>query len=113
MNDRLSGVISTRLGSRARSRDEVNTQPAYARAGGRLNPSGHHAGELRSLKKLKLAAKKDQTFVLFTHANWKKPGDLMRHCCTKRAIFLLSLKDWLERGEGRPGPYAIKISVDD
>ena len=60
-----------------------------------------------------LKAKKDETFVLFTHANWKKPTELMRHCSTKWATFLLSLKDWLERGEGRPSPYDVKISVDD
>ncbi len=60
-----------------------------------------------------LKAKKDQTFVLFTHANWKKPTELMRHCSTKWATFLLSLRDWLERGEGRPSPYDLKIGVDD
>ena len=60
-----------------------------------------------------LKAKKGQTFVLFTHAKWKKPTELMRHCSTKWATFLLSLRDWLERGEGRPGPYDVKISVDD
>jgi len=60
-----------------------------------------------------LKAKKDQTFVLFTHANWKKPDEFMRHCSTKWAIFLLSLRDWLERDEGRPAPYDVKISVGD
>ena len=60
-----------------------------------------------------LKAKKDRTVVLFTHANWKRPGEFMRHCSTKWATFLLSLKDWLEREEGRPSPYDIKIDVDD
>jgi len=60
-----------------------------------------------------LKPQKDLTFVLFTHANWKKPTELMRHCSTKWATFLLSLKGWLEREEGRPGPYDVKISVDD
>ena len=60
-----------------------------------------------------LKAKKDETFVLFTHANWKKPDEFMRHCSTKWATFLLSLKDWLEREEGRPAPYDVKISVGD
>ncbi len=54
-----------------------------------------------------------QTIVLFTHTNWKKPDEFMRHCSTKWATFLLSLKDWLEREEGRPAPYDAKISVDD
>ena len=60
-----------------------------------------------------LKAKKDRTVVLLTHANWKKPTEFMRHCSTKWATFLLSLKDWLERGEGRPAPYDVKIDVDD
>ena len=60
-----------------------------------------------------LKAKKDQTVVLFTHANWKKPVEFMHHCSTKWATFLLSLKGWLERGEGRPSPYDVKISVGD
>ncbi len=60
-----------------------------------------------------LEAKKDETFVLFTHANWKKPDEFMRHCSTKWATFLLSLRDWLERAEGRPSSYDIKIDVED
>jgi hypothetical protein len=32
---------------------------------------------------------------------------------TKWAVFLLSLRDWLERGEGRPDPYDVKIHVGD
>lgn len=55
----------------------------------------------------------DQTFVVFKHAKWKKPTVLMHHCSTKWAVFLLSLRDWLERGEGRPVPYDIKIHVGD
>jgi uncharacterized protein YndB with AHSA1/START domain len=60
-----------------------------------------------------LKAGKGETIVLFTHANWKKPGEFMRHCNTKWATFLLSLKDWLEREEGRPAPYDIKIGCGD
>ena len=60
-----------------------------------------------------LKAKKDQTFVLFTHANWKKPVEVMHICSTKWATFLLSLRDWLERAEGRPSPYDVKIGVGD
>jgi len=60
-----------------------------------------------------LKFKKDETFVLFTHANWKKPDEFMRHCSTKWATFLLSLKGWLEREEGRPAPYDIKIGDGD
>jgi hypothetical protein len=61
----------------------------------------------------KLAWKGKQTFVLFTHAGWKAPVEFMHHCSTKWAVFLLSLKYWLERSEGRPVPYDVKIHVDD
>ena len=60
-----------------------------------------------------LKPKAGQVFVLFTHANWKKPVEFMHHCSTKWAVFLLSLRDWLERGEGRPTPYDVKIHVGD
>lgn len=60
-----------------------------------------------------LVWKENQTFVLFKHANWKEPVEFMHHCSTKWAVFLLSLKDWLERSEGRPHPYDIKIHMGD
>ncbi len=60
-----------------------------------------------------LVWKEDQTFVLFKHANWKEPVEFMHHCSTKWAAFLLSLRDWLERSEGRPHPYDIKIHIGD
>ena len=57
--------------------------------------------------------KDGQTFILFKHAKWKKPSEFMHHCSTKWAVFLLSLRDWIERGEGRPAPYDVKIHVND
>jgi uncharacterized protein YndB with AHSA1/START domain len=54
-----------------------------------------------------------QTFILFKHAHWKKPVEFMHHCSTKWAVFLISLRDWLEREEGRPSPYDVKIHVGD
>jgi len=60
-----------------------------------------------------LKFKEDQTFVLFTHANWKEEVEFMHHCSTKWATFLLSLKSLLERDEGRPLPYDVKIHIGD
>src|SRR5512135_274575 len=51
----------------------------------------------------------EQTFVLFKHAGWREAVEFMHHCSTKWATFLLSLRDWVERGEGRPSPYDVKI----
>jgi len=60
-----------------------------------------------------LVWKEEQTFVLFKHQNWKQPVEFMHHCSTKWAIFLMSLRNWLERGEGHPAPYDVKIHVGD
>jgi uncharacterized protein YndB with AHSA1/START domain len=54
-----------------------------------------------------------QTIVMFKHAGWKEPVEFMHHCSTKWATFLLSLKNRLERDEGRPHPYDVKIHVGD
>ncbi|HCJ6812841.1 TPA: SRPBCC domain-containing protein [Vibrio cholerae] len=56
-----------------------------------------------------LEAKEEQTFVRFTHSNWKESSDFMAHCSTKWAVFLLSLKDMLETGQGKPFPNDIQI----
>jgi uncharacterized protein YndB with AHSA1/START domain len=60
-----------------------------------------------------LKRKQGLTFVLFTHAKWKKPVEFMRHCSTKWAVYLLSLKDLVEKGKGRPSPHDIKIHGGD
>ena len=54
-----------------------------------------------------------QTVVLFTHAGWKEPVEFMHHCSTKWATFLLGLRDWVERGQGHPSPYDVKIHPGD
>lgn len=51
----------------------------------------------------------EQTFVNFSHSNWQESSDFMAHCSTKWAVFLLSLKDALETGEGQPFPQDIQI----
>jgi uncharacterized protein YndB with AHSA1/START domain len=56
-----------------------------------------------------LEAQGEQTFVRFTHANWKETTDFMAHCGTKWAVFLLSLKDAVETGKGKPFPNDVQI----
>ncbi len=51
-----------------------------------------------------------QTIVCFKHANWKEPSDFMAHCSTKWAVFLLSLKDAIETGQG--SPFSNDIHID-
>jgi len=61
----------------------------------------------------RIERKDGQTFVLFTHANWKEPVEFMHHCSTKWATFLLSLRDQLENSGGHPAPQDVKIHVND
>jgi len=51
----------------------------------------------------------DWTILLFKHAGWKEPVEFMRHCSTKWAVFLLSLKSLIETGAGAPYPDEIKL----
>ena len=61
----------------------------------------------------RLKWKDNQTFVLFAHAGWKEPVEFMHHWSTKWAVFLLSLKELVETGAGRPVPHDLKIHVGD
>jgi uncharacterized protein YndB with AHSA1/START domain len=49
------------------------------------------------------------TVVLFKHQGWEEPVEFMYHCSTKWAVFLLSLKSFLETGKGAPWPNEIKL----
>lgn len=51
-----------------------------------------------------------QTSVRFRHSGWAAERDFMAHCSTKWAVFLLSLKDLLETGKGKPFPHDIHIN---
>jgi uncharacterized protein YndB with AHSA1/START domain len=49
------------------------------------------------------------TIVLFRHAGWTEPVEFMHHCSTKWGSFLMSLKSWVETGEGEPAPRDVRI----
>ena len=51
----------------------------------------------------------DYTVVLFKHEGWSEAEEFMHHCSTKWAVFLLSLKQLLETGTGRPTPNDVHI----
>ena len=52
----------------------------------------------------------DQVIINFQHADWQEATEFMGHCSTKWAVFLLSLKDYLETGTGKPFPNDIHIN---
>ena len=51
----------------------------------------------------------EYTIVLFGHRNWRKAVEFTSHCSMKWATFLLSLKDLVETGKGKPSPDDLKI----
>lgn len=73
-----------------------------------------HAGDMPEDWKgtevsFELSEQDDQVFVRFRHVHWKQASDFMAHCSTKWGVFLLSLKDAVETGRGRPFPHDIHI----
>lgn len=59
-----------------------------------------------------LSADEDQCWVAFGHTGWRDEEGMFAHCSTKWAVFMLSLKDLLETGKGRPAPDDIPINYD-
>jgi len=58
----------------------------------------------------RLDQRDEYTVVQFKHEGWREPVEFMHHCSTKWATFLLSLKELVETGHGRPAPDDVKIS---
>ena len=51
----------------------------------------------------------DMTILIFGNRNWKEPVEFMAHCSMKWAVFLMSLKELVETGKGKPAPEDLKI----
>ena len=51
----------------------------------------------------------DQTILIFGQYNWQEASEFSAHCSMKWAVFLLSLRDYVETGKGKPAPQDIKI----
>ena len=49
--------------------------------------------------------------IMFRHAGWQSENPFFHHCSTKWATFLLSLRDYVEGGKGRPFPNDLKIEA--
>ena len=60
-----------------------------------------------------LEEKPDQVMVHFRHDDWKEATPFLAHCSTKWGVFMLSLKDYLETGTGKPFPHDIHINHTD
>lgn len=56
-----------------------------------------------------LRQENDFTIMSFGHRKWKEAGEFTAHCSTKWAVFLMSLKELIETGKGKPAPGDVKI----
>lgn len=56
-----------------------------------------------------LSREDDYTIVLFSHKNWRELVEFTFHCSMKWAVFMLSLKELVETGNGKPSPNDVKI----
>ena len=52
-----------------------------------------------------------QTIVVFGHRNWREAVEFTAHCSMKWATFLLSLRQFVETGKGRPSPDDMKVDT--
>ena len=56
-----------------------------------------------------LSEQDNQTIIIFGHRNWREAVEFMAHCSMKWAVFLLSLREYVETGKGKPSPHDLKI----
>ena len=56
-----------------------------------------------------LSEQDGQTILVFGHRNWAEATESLAHCSMKWAVFLLSLRNLVETGKGRPSPGDLKI----
>ncbi|MGE0597373.1 MAG: SRPBCC domain-containing protein [Hyphomonadaceae bacterium] len=49
---------------------------------------------------IQLVEQGNETAIVFTHADWREQTELMHHCSTQWAYFLIGLKQHLEGGAG-------------
>ncbi len=59
-----------------------------------------------------LRADEKQCYVDFSHAGWRSDRGIFPVCSTKWALFMMSLKDLLEKGKGQPAPDDVEIDYD-
>lgn len=52
-----------------------------------------------------------RTLLHFLHSRWQEDAKAFLHCSVGWAIFLLSLKEFVETGKGRPHPCAMPVNM--
>jgi uncharacterized protein YndB with AHSA1/START domain len=59
----------------------------------------------------KIFSRHGKTFLHFRHSKWREDASTFPHCSIGWAIFLLSLKEFVETGKGRPHPYDMPVNM--
>lgn len=73
-----------------------------------------HEGEWKdTILTFDLVDTDEQVFINFSHTGWAEQTELCSHCSTKWAVFMLSLKNYLETGKGQPFPDDIHVNHID
>jgi len=52
-----------------------------------------------------------KTLLHFRHSKWQEDAKSFPHCSMGWAIFLLSLKEFVETGKGRPHPFDMPVNL--
>ncbi len=52
--------------------------------------------------KFELSTNEGKTKVLFTHEGWEEQSEFYAHCSFSWAYYLMSLRDLVETGKGKP-----------
>lgn len=74
------------------------------------SPAAQGCGEWEGTEiSFDLSTDEKQTMLQFRHSGWKESTNFQGHCSMRWAVFLLSLKDVLEKGKGRPFPYDLEV----
>ena len=52
-----------------------------------------------------------KTYLHLHHSKWHEDADMFPECSMHWAIYLLSLKEFVETGRGRPHPYDLPVNI--
>jgi uncharacterized protein YndB with AHSA1/START domain len=59
----------------------------------------------------KIFREDDQTCLHLRHSKWREDAKMFPECSMHWAIYLLSLKEFVEMGKGRPHPYDMPVNI--
>lgn len=72
---------------------------------------GDSADWMNTDVEFKIFTRQGKTILHFRHSNWREDAESFAHCSMGWAIFLLSLKEFVETGKGRPHPYDMPVNL--